>query len=43
MDMILEKFIEIFPANVIRYDLESDIKGHRGLFFQDRKQFPSSI
>ena len=40
---ILEKFTEIYPANVIRYDLESYIKGHRGLFFQDRNRFPSTM
>ena len=43
MDMILEKFSEKYPANVVRYDLQSYIYGHRGIFFQDRKKFPSSI
>jgi hypothetical protein len=43
MDMILEKFTEIYPANVIQYNLESYIRGHRGIFFQDRIKFPSSI
>jgi len=43
MDMILEKFTEQYPANVVRYDLESCIKGHRGILFQDRNKFPSSI
>ncbi len=43
MDMILEKFSEIHPAMVIRYDLESYIRGHHGIFFQDRKKFPSTI
>lgn len=43
MDMILEKFSEKYHANVIRYDLESYIRGHRGIFFQDRIRFPSSI
>jgi hypothetical protein len=43
MDMILEQFTHLYPANVIRYDLESYIKGHRGVFFQDRKRFPSTI
>jgi hypothetical protein len=43
MDMVLEKFTELYPANIIRYDLESYIKGHRGIFFQDRKMFPSTI
>jgi len=43
MDMILEKFSEKYPTNVIRYDLESYLHGHRGIFFQDRDRFPSSI
>jgi hypothetical protein len=43
MDMVLENFSEKYPANVIRYDLESYIYGHRGIFFQDRDRFPSSI
>jgi hypothetical protein len=43
MDMILEKFSEKYPANVVRYDLQSYIYGHRGIFFQDRNKFPSSI
>jgi hypothetical protein len=43
MDMILEKFSIKYPANVIRYDLESYIIGHRGIFFQDRNKFPSTI
>jgi hypothetical protein len=43
MDMILEEFTRKFPANIVRYDLESYIYGHRGVIFQDRAQFPSSI
>lgn len=43
MDMILEQFSEKNPANIIRHDLESYIHGHRGIFFQDRDRFPSSI
>jgi hypothetical protein len=42
-DVILEKFTELYPAYVIRYDLESSIKGHRGLFFQDRTKFRSTM
>lgn len=42
-DVILEKFAQIVKPNIVRYDLESYIDGHRGLFFQDRKAFPSSI
>lgn len=43
MDMILEKFSEIYPAPVVRFDLESYIPDHMGVFFQDRDRFPSSI
>jgi GR25 family glycosyltransferase involved in LPS biosynthesis len=43
MDMCLESFSMIHPANVLRYDLQSYINGHRGLFFQDRDNFPSTI
>lgn len=43
MDVILEKFSIKYPANIVRFDLESYIKGHRGIFYQDRKRFPSSI
>ena len=43
MDVIVEEFTKIYPVNVVRYDLESYIKGHRGIFFQDRKKFPSTI
>jgi hypothetical protein len=43
MDVCLEKFSEKFPANVMRYDLESYISRHRGLFYQDRNRFPSTI
>jgi len=43
-DVMLEEFTKLHPANVVRYDLESpDEKSHRGLFFQDRLSFPSSI
>lgn len=43
MDVCLEQFSIKYPANVVRYDLESYIFGHRGIFFQDRNMFPSSI
>lgn len=43
MDMILNDFSETYPANVVRFDLQSYINGHRGMFFQDRKKFTSSI
>lgn len=43
IDMILELYSLKNPVNLIRYDLESYIKGHRGIFFQDRKKFQSII
>ena len=44
MDMILEEFSTLYPANIVRYDLLSPyVSGHRGIIFQDRYQFPSII
>ena len=43
MDMILDEFSLLYPANVVRYDLSSYIQGHRGIIFQDRDRFPSTI
>ena len=43
MDCILENFIELNPANIIKYHLQSYIYGHRGIFFQNRRKFPSTI
>lgn len=43
MDMVLEEFSTLYPANVVRYDLESYIEGHRGVIFQDRAKFKSEI
>ena len=43
MDMVLEDFTRIYPANVVRYDLQSYIPGHRGMFFQARDKFPTTI
>ena len=43
MDVILDKFSEKYPANVVRFDLESNTPGHRGIFFQDRDKFQSTI
>lgn len=43
MDICLERFSKKFPVNVMRYDLESYISGHRGIFYQDRNRFPSTI
>ena len=43
MDVILEKFCNIYPANIVRHHLESYINGHIGIIYQDRNKFPSSI
>jgi hypothetical protein len=43
MDMILENFSLIYPANIVRYDLTSYIEGHKGIIFQDRNRFQSTI
>jgi len=43
MDAILDKYTVLIPTYVYRYDLESYIIGHRGIFFQDEKKFPSII
>lgn len=45
MDVILNKFCAFYnPAYVVRYDLEySAEKGHKGIMFQDRNKFPSTI
>jgi len=43
VDMILELYSFKNPVNVVRFDLESYIKDHRGIFFQDQKRFKSTI
>ncbi len=43
MDVLLEEFSKKYPANVVRYDLQSYIYGHKGILFQDRNKFPSNI
>ena len=44
MDVILEEFCHYHPANIVRFDLQSPlIEGHRGVFFQNRVAFPSTI
>lgn len=43
MDVTVELFSIKHPALVARYDLESYIPGHRGVFYQDRNRFPSEI
>ena len=42
-DIIVEMFSEIYNANLVRYDLESSIPDHRGIFFQDRTKFSSLL
>ena len=43
MDVCLEEFSKIYPANIVRYDLESYLTDHRGIIYQDRIRFPSTI
>jgi hypothetical protein len=43
IDMILELYTLNNRANVVRIDLESNIKGHLGIIFQDRERFQSII
>ena len=43
MDMVLEFFSFKYPANIVRYDLQSYIPGHRGIMYQDRLRFESTI
>ena len=43
MDMVLEFFSFKYPANIVRYDLQSYIPGHRGIMFQDRANFETTI
>ena len=43
MDLCLEEFSKIHPANVVRFDLESYLTDHRGIIYQDRIRFPSTI
>lgn len=42
-DLITEQYSLLRPAIIVRYDLESYLPGHRGIFFQDRNRFPSQI
>ena len=43
MDVVLEEYTRTHPAVVVRYDLQSHVRGHRGVFFQDRGRFASQI
>lgn len=42
-DRILDRFSFIHPASIVRFDLESYIDDHRGIFFQDRKRWEPVI
>lgn len=42
-DIFLDTYTYFHPTYVYRYDLESYIPGHRGIFFQDRKKFNSQL
>jgi hypothetical protein len=43
-DAILESFSKKYPANVVRSHLASpQNRGHRGVFFQDRRRFSTQI
>jgi len=47
MDVIVNQFAMKYKANIVRYDYELPItehnSGYRGLFYQDRNQFESTI
>ena len=43
MDVIFDKFSRKYHTICLRYDLESSIPGHRGIFFQDRERFPTTL
>lgn len=43
MDVIHDNYTKNNPTYIMRYDLESYIKGHIGTFYQDRKQFKSLL
>lgn len=39
MDVIMEKYCEQNPTNSLRYEFESSVYGHRGLFYKDYDRF----
>jgi hypothetical protein len=43
LDVLLDKFSFIHPATIVRFDLESYLEDHRGIFFQDRKRWEPMI
>ena len=43
MDMVVEDFSRLHRANIVRYDLQGKTRGHRGIFFQARDKFPTTI
>jgi hypothetical protein len=44
MDEVVEYVSKKYPANIVRYDLKSPaLSSHRGILYQDRDRFPSTI
>ena len=44
MDVTLKKFTSTYPANVVRFDLCSPhMSSHRGVIYQDRDKYPTTI
>jgi len=43
MDVIHDIYTSLHPTYVMRFNLESYIEGHMGLFYQDRKKFVSLV
>ena len=43
MDVIIGVSTLTYPANVVRYDLKSYHVGHRGILYQDRRKFKTTI
>jgi len=42
-DVHMEAFSVTHPVPVVRYDLDYNNTGHRGIFFQDRGRFSSTV
>jgi hypothetical protein len=42
-DRLLDTFSYLHPASIVRFDLESYLDDHRGIFFQDRKRWEPVI
>ncbi len=43
MDVIIEEYVKDYPAPIVRFDLEGCCPGHRGVFYQNRIKYPSTI